>query len=129
MSQLTTLNSKIEKVEEKVTGTKAAEALPLVSPAHKEEAKEEPKPPSTPKQTTAIEHYHNCPGCHATINAEARKELEPEIRKELEPAILKEAAKKHLSIKNPVICKDCGEIVDGKEPKCSNCGGTEARKL
>lgn len=87
-----------------------------------EEKKELPKPQAT---VDAVKHYVDCPDCHKKINEIAKKEVFPEIEKWVNQ-VNRDKVK---SLKEPVICKDCGEIVGKSEPKCTNCGSTEARKF
>jgi len=86
---------------------------------HKKEEKETVELPKSPAPVDALKHYIDCPDCHKKINEKAKVELEPEI--------LKSYREKVKSLKEPVICKDCGEIVEKREPKCTTCGNTEAR--
>jgi DNA repair exonuclease SbcCD ATPase subunit len=81
---------------------------------------QEPKKPES-----GLEHYRNCPTCHKAINEEAKKELAPDIEKET-AVKLREKVK---SLKNPVICENCGDVIDREESSCPTCHGTKARKF
>jgi RNA polymerase subunit RPABC4/transcription elongation factor Spt4 len=83
--------------------------------------------PSLPKQKqeSGLEHYRNCPTCHKEINEEAAKELTPEFVKKFNL----EAREKHKSMKKPVICEGCGEIVDKSDRECPSCHGTRAKQF
>lgn len=85
---------------------------PPPKPADKEEKHEH-------KKETGLEHYVNCPDCHKQINEAASKELFPLFQKQ--------EREKVKGMKLPVVCEGCGEIVEGTEPKCPNCGGTKPR--
>lgn len=114
---LTTLTTKINEN----SAAKAGPDTLLPSPPVKAISQEASVPPPLPHKESAEEHYANCPDCHKKINELARKELEPEI--------LKGYREKVKSIKDPVLCIGCGEIVGKSEKECPTCHGTKARTI
>lgn len=113
------LNSKVDNLEATFKSTlenfKNTEGSKPQETGHKEQ----------PKTESALDHYKGCTNCHKTINELAKKELEPEITS----AALKVQREKVKSMKQPVICRGCGEIVERAEPKCPTCGSREARRF
>jgi RNA polymerase subunit RPABC4/transcription elongation factor Spt4 len=79
--------------------------------------------PKKPQHYTSIDEF--CPDCQKRMVAELKPRLEPEI--------VKDAAQKQRekvkSLKNPVICENCGDVIDREEPSCPTCHGTKARKF
>lgn len=77
------------------------------------------KPPEPPKidvgklgQHQTIEEVADCPTCKAKLIEKYR------------PEILKEQREKLKSMKHPVLCEDCGDVVDKeKERDCPTCHG------
>lgn len=135
MEQLQTLSLKVDSLSQ----TKAEVQQPvqtsetLLSPTvqkqdspsvfEKPQKSEVPKPPL--EKNSALDHYKSCPHCHEAINTEAKKELEPELGKKA----LDEYRKHIKEMKEPVLCKECGNVVERREPKCPNCGNTKASSL
>lgn len=101
--------------------TKIAEKTLEETPKHTHEEKKEVELLKPPKTEDILTHFDNCPDCHKKILEKAKPELIPDI--------LKTYREKVKSTKDPVICKDCGEIVERAEPKCTNCGNTKAREF
>lgn len=133
MEQLQTLSLKVDSLSQ----TKAEVQQPvqtsetsLLSPTNEKQDSPKPVFPTPPKaevpkppleKNSALDHYKSCPHCHDAINAEARKELEP--------LVLKDYAAKLKQLKEPVMCKECGNVVERREPKCPNCGNTKAKSI
>jgi len=107
-------NAKLAEEQQKKTQTSTPGEL-------KNETNVKEKPHEEPKKESAIEHYKACPTCHESINAEARKELEPDI--------LKTQREKVKSMKKPVVCEGCGEIVEQSTNECPTCHGRKAHKF
>jgi hypothetical protein len=69
--------------------------------------------PREPGHKDVTEAIDNCPHC----KAKAKEKLAPEI--------LREQREKQKSMKDPKLCEDCGEILDGERNEtCPNCRGT-----
>ena len=78
-------------------------------------------------QTTSTKHTHSanvefdCPDCQKAYDADVVAKARPEIEKALR--------EKHKSLADPVLCKDCGEIVEREIEECPTCHGKEARPI
>lgn len=78
---------------------------------------------STEQHTSFKQHSHSanvqfdCPDCQKAYDANIAAKA------------LKEEHQKHLKLENPVLCKNCGEVVDEEEETCPSCHGTDARKI
>jgi RNA polymerase subunit RPABC4/transcription elongation factor Spt4 len=59
----------------------------------------------------------SCPHCKAKALAKLAPDIEKAIRE------------KNKSIKEPVVCVGCGEIVERNERNCPNCHGTKAEPV
>ena len=77
--------------------------------------------------TSTKPHSHSanvefdCPDCQKAYDAEVVAKARPEIEKTIR--------EKHKSLEDPVICKDCGEIVEKEIEECPTCHGKEAREI
>ena len=124
-AEMTDLSKQLKTIQD--ANLKEA-AKPAVKEPHvQDHAANSQTTPSTAgaKAQTALEHFDNCPECHKNILEKAKKELEPLILKDFSQT----HREKVKSMTKPVICKDCGEIVEGNTPECPNCKGTEPRKF
>ena len=124
MEAIETSNSKINQRLDKLEATKAPaeQSISPVLPSPSLDKTVSAEPSTHQHQhTTAPQHYDDCPTCHKAINEKAKAEIAPQIFKDLREKVK--------SMKKPVICVGCGEIVERENPKCTNCGSTEARKF
>lgn len=83
------------------------------------------KPPDQHQATQGhktIDEVADCPNCRPKLI----EKFKPDIEKELRPIIEKELKEKHKSIKEPVVCDGCGEVVEKTEKECPSCHGRKA---
>ena len=76
---------------------------------------------------STIEEIESCPNCAEKFklkeyNDKKKAVLEAELRQ----AILKAERERIKSLREPVRCDGCGEIVEKTEPECPSCHGTHA---
>ena len=73
--------------------------------------------PESAKGHKTIDEVADCPNCR------------PRLIEKLRPEIEKELKEKHKSLKEPTICKGCGEIVEKTAEECPSCHGRKATEV
>ena len=95
----------------------------------RKEVAELKKPAAQSTTSTELVNLHthtpkemfDCPTCGDPYLKEAETRLRPKIEKDQREKIK--------SMKEPVICEDCGEVVEKTAEECPSCHGRKARKL
>jgi RNA polymerase subunit RPABC4/transcription elongation factor Spt4 len=120
VESLTTLTNEYAERQKKAAETPEKEQSHIHQPllASPSQTQQEPK---ESKHYSSIDEL--CPTCKTRLLDEAKKILEPDVSKKTAQTI----REKVKSMKNPVVCKDCGEIVEKSDPACPNCSGKSAR--
>lgn len=95
----------------------------------KEQSQSTEKPTSSKQEPeTAPSHSihsanvkFDCPECEKAYVASVIEKAKPEI--------LKAEHQAHLKLESPVMCKNCGEIVERETEECPTCHGKEAQEI
>jgi hypothetical protein len=76
---------------------------------------------SKPPHTHSANVEFDCPEC--------QKEYDKAVVEKARPDILQEYREKIKSLNEPVICENCGEVVEKETEECPTCHGRAARRI
>lgn len=67
-----------------------------------------------------VDDLLNCANCKAKV----LEKIKPDIEKQISESVLKAKREKNKAMKKPVLCEDCGEVLDREqEENCPSCKG------